>query len=150
MTEVGSTPLSSINSDVGNEVGWPSLVDTVSGVVGGLAPRDRARAVILTANYGEAGALELLGSPGLPPVYSGHNSYAAWGPPPERFDLTVLVAGWDGAEAFYERWLGPRERRATIDNGYGISNEEQGAGVWVCRQRTIPWAEAWPALTHIS
>ena len=37
-------------------------------------------AAVFTQNYGEAGALELLGR-GLPPVVSGHNSYFTWGAP---------------------------------------------------------------------
>jgi hypothetical protein len=149
LASVGSTPIPAIDGDVANEVGWPAVVSTVTGVVDGLTPEDRSRAVIFTANYGEAGALQLLGPVDLPPVYSGHNSYAAWGPPPERLTVTILV-GWTGAASAYGQWLGPCDRAATIDDGYGIPNEEQGAGVWICRQRPVPWDEAWPALAHVS
>jgi MFS family permease len=148
LATLGSTAIPSLVSDTGNQVGWPGLVDTVSQVVDELAPTDRARAAIFTSNYGEAGALELLGVD-LPPVYSGHNSYADWGPPPEDLTLTILVASWPGAETYYGQWLGPCERRATIDNGYGIESEEQGAGVWVCSRRPVPWLEAWPQMRHI-
>jgi hypothetical protein len=46
-----------------------------------LPSAQRAQAYVLTSNYGEAGALQLLGRPGrMPPVISGHNNYYLWGP----------------------------------------------------------------------
>jgi 4-amino-4-deoxy-L-arabinose transferase-like glycosyltransferase len=61
--------------------GWDSLTRTVEQVYAGLPPALRAQACVLTSNYGEAGALQLLGRPGgLPPVISVHNNYYLWGP----------------------------------------------------------------------
>ena len=40
-------------------VGWPDLVEQVAGIYQALPPDKRARAGILVANYGEAGALDL-------------------------------------------------------------------------------------------
>jgi hypothetical protein len=150
VSSVGSTPIPDINSDIGNTVGWPALVGTVDQVVQQLTPEERARAAIFTNNYGEAGALELLGPSDLPPVYSGHNSYATWGPPPENLTLTIVVATWPGAGSYFAQWFGPCARAATIDNGVGVASEEQGAGVWVCDGRTAPWSRIWPELAHIS
>ena len=49
--------------------------------------------MIFTRNYGQAGAVELYGPElGLPQPYSGHMSYAEWGPPPES-DAPVVVVG---------------------------------------------------------
>jgi len=51
-------------------------------VYNGLPGPERQTAVLLAGNYGEAGALDHYGpTNGLPPVYSGHNSYWSWGPP---------------------------------------------------------------------
>jgi hypothetical protein len=74
-----STPINDVYAEAGEQVGWPELVATVDGVIGQMPAEDRGAAVILTANYGEAGALELLGA-GVP-VVSGHNAYWDWGPP---------------------------------------------------------------------
>ena len=53
---------------------------------------DREGAVVLTGNYGQAGALEQLGPAlGLPPVVSGHNSYWLWGPGPYRGGTLISV-----------------------------------------------------------
>jgi hypothetical protein len=61
--------------------GWDTLTRTVEQVAAGLPPTQRARACVLASNYGEAGALQRLGRPGLvPPVISGHNNYYLWGP----------------------------------------------------------------------
>jgi hypothetical protein len=46
-----------VNSDAGATLGWPELVGTVAVVHRDLPPGERDRAVILTENYGYAGAL---------------------------------------------------------------------------------------------
>ncbi len=133
-----------VNSDAVSEYGWPSFVAQVRAVTDSLSSEDRARTAILTVNYGEAGALELLSSPGLPPVYSGENSYAYWGPPADSKTITVMVTDWVGAGAYWGQWLGPCTLATTIDLGFPPDiSEEQGAGVWVCRGRTAGWDDIW-------
>jgi hypothetical protein len=139
---LAQSPIPELYQESGEQIGWPELVHTVEGVVGTLSPADRDRAAILTRNYGEAGALTLLGRD-LPPVYSGHNSFADWGPPGDDRDLVVLVGHWNASR------FGPCERRATIDNPAGIENEEQGAGVWLCPRLPEPWSELWPAIRRL-
>ena len=70
---LANTAIPDIYPENAEQVGWPELVAAVDATVDALPPDERDRAVILTANYGEQGALELLGD-GLPPAYSGHNS----------------------------------------------------------------------------
>ena len=104
--------------------------------------------MILTDNYGEAGALELLGA-GLPPVYSGHNAYARWGPPPDDRTAAIVVTHATNAD-FGTYWgLGSCQRVETVDNNLGLSNQEQGVGIWVCPDVTTPWSEAWPGIRHL-
>ncbi len=141
------TPLPTAVTDTAEQVGWPQLVATVEGVVAGLPPDQRARAVILTDNYGEAGALTLLGS-GLPPVYSGHNSFWTWGPPPATDTVIVHVGDWTSAD-WVPYFLGCRPV-ATIDDGFGIPNQEQGQHVEVCSGLRASWSATWPAMRHIS
>ena len=84
---------------IADRYGWPELADTVARVVARLPPAERARAVILTRNYGEAGALEYYGpARGLPRVISGHNTYWLWGPGDVQRDDPVLVIGREAAE----------------------------------------------------
>lgn len=76
--------------------GWSELVETLVRVQAQLTPEQRARAVVLVRNYGEAAAVEFLGKPrGLPRVISGHNNYWLWGPGDLRTDDVVITVGID-------------------------------------------------------
>ena len=116
-------------------------------MVAALPAAERANAVILTNNYGEAGALELLGT-GLPPVYSGHNAFWDWGPPPADRTVVVHVGDWTSADSSAD-FVGCRIV-ARIDNGLGIQNQEQGQQVSVCTGLRAPWSVLWPGLRTIS
>ena len=133
--------------DTANQIGWPQFVATVEGVVAGLPADERAHAVILTNDYSEASPLILLGS-GLPPVYSGHNAYWAWGPPPA--DRTVVIHVGDWRPADYGQFFTGCQVVATIDNGLGVENGEQGEAVTVCTGLRSPWTVMWPELRTIS
>jgi len=141
------TSLPSDVPDTANQIGWPRFVATVERVVAALPSADRARAVILTNDYSEASPLVLLGS-GLPPVYSGHNAYWDWGPPPA--DRTVVVHVGDWRPADWSRFFVRCHDVAHIDNKLGIQNGEQGAAVSVCTSLRAPWSSMWPALRTIS
>jgi hypothetical protein len=143
---LAGTPIPDIYAENAEQVGWPELVATVEGVVADLPPDERSRAVILTANYGEAGALELLGAD-MPPVHSGHNAYWRWGPPPDTAGVGILVGHW-GPEWRSTLFTSCRQA-ATIDNAAGMPNQEQGAGVYVCTDRRRPWSAAWPDVRHL-
>jgi 4-amino-4-deoxy-L-arabinose transferase-like glycosyltransferase len=146
LSSLGATPIPDVYHEAGAQVGWPQLVATVTGVVDTLSPGERARAVILTANYGQAGAIELLGQ-GLPPVVSGHNGYWDWGPPPDDRTLIVLVGEWWPSS--WAPMLGRCEPRAVVDNGFGVPNDEQGTPVQVCPSMAQPWSVIWPDLRHL-
>ena len=60
--------------------GWDRFVDQIAAAFDRLSPAERASAAVFVGNYGEAGAIELLGrSRGLVAI-SGHNNYWLWGP----------------------------------------------------------------------
>jgi 4-amino-4-deoxy-L-arabinose transferase-like glycosyltransferase len=142
---LADVPLQKINYDLAESIGWERITGQVRGVVHSLSPAERARAAILTANYGEAGALDLFGPrKALPPIVSGHNNYWLWGPPPAD-TTTVVAVGFDD-RAYLERFfvsvtLVGRER-----NGLGVDNDEEGEGMWVCRGPRAAWAVLWPRL----
>lgn len=133
--------------DTANEIGWTQFVATVEEVVARLPAADRARAVILTNDYSEASPLILLGQ-GLPPVYSGHNAFWSWGPPPSDRSVVVHVGDWRPAD-WSSFFVGCRDV-ARIDNGVGVANAEQGVAVTVCAGLRMPWSAMWPALRTIS
>jgi 4-amino-4-deoxy-L-arabinose transferase-like glycosyltransferase len=140
------TPIPGIYAENAETVGWPELVATVEAAAAGLPADQRARAVILTANYGEAAALQLLGRD-LPPAHSGHNAVWRWGPPPDELDVALLV-GWNDPvirSSMFESCT----RLATVDNAAGVPNQEQGQPVHVCTGLRRPWSTSWEIVRHL-
>ena len=133
-------PLVAVNYDLGEQVGWLELVRTVSQAAAALP----ATTVIVTANYGEAGALSRARRAGaaLPPVYSGHNGFAEWGPPPVSA-TTVLTVGIARPDV-----LSACRTVAHLGNRAGIDNEENGQPVRVCRHSGA-WAADWERLRRL-
>ena len=143
---LATTGLPEIYQESAEQIGWPELAREVEGVVDGLPSDERAKAVILTGNYGEAGALELLGRD-LPPVYSGHNSLWDLGPPPDDRTVAVLVGSW--APAWTHGALANCRLAATIHNDVDMPNEEEGQSILVCPTMTRTWSDAWPEFRHL-
>ncbi len=139
---LAGTPVPVVNYDAGETVGWPRFVATVAGAADRL-PADGSR-VVLTGNYGEAGAL-MRARPDLG-VYSGHNALWDIGPPPAGADPVVAV-GLD-RDRLQELFRSVRPV-AVVDNGVGLDNEEQGEQVWLCAGLRRPWDQVWPSLRRL-
>ena len=107
-----------VNYDPGETVGWPRLVAQVQQAVDSLPPGQRDGAVVLTGNYGEAGAIERF-APGLR-VFSGHNGYADWGPPPDDAAPVVVVGSQDLGSV-----LSGCEQVGVVDNGIGSGQRRE-------------------------
>jgi 4-amino-4-deoxy-L-arabinose transferase-like glycosyltransferase len=131
-----------IDADQPETIGWPELVATVRGTVRSLPPAQRRTAVLFTGNYGEAGALQWYDAGR--PVFSGHNGWADWGPPPGRTG-PVVVVGWQRPQ---DEFTGCR-RGPVVVNHEGADNEERGNRVWVCAGPRGSWARQWPRLSHL-
>jgi hypothetical protein len=137
--------LTSIRSDYAEELGWPEFVDTVTSAYEGLPAGEQATLVILTGNYGEAGALTLLGAHRhLPPVVSGHLGFGAL--PLTRPDSThLLVVGYE--PKWLHHYCTDIRTLSTVHNRYAVENEENGGSVLLCDLRS-PLGEIWPDLKH--
>ncbi len=133
----GQSFYSDINEDEAETIGWPAFVATVQSAVS-----SSGAGLVVAQNYGEAGALEWYGV-GVP-VYSGHNGFAAWGPPAGSDGPFVLV-GYDEAPP----WAVGCRVVAHVDNGVDVDNEEQGRTVQVCAAPAGTWDKAWPQVTHL-
>lgn len=126
--------------------GWDDMVDAVADAVDRLPLGDRARAGILTMNYGQAGALQRLGRDrDLPPVMSNHNHYWIWGPAP----------GWDGEVALVlgsSRSFLERHYRSVVEWGRVRCERcmpyENDNPIWLARSLRRPLAETWEAIGH--
>lgn len=132
---------SALNDTQLDTIGWPEYTDQVRAVVDALPADQREHAVVFTGNYGEAGAAQWY-DVGLP-VYSGHNGYRFWGPPPDTAVPVVVV--FEGSP---DAWFTGCELESRLHNDANAGNEEAGAGVWVCAGPKDSWSQAWAGLGH--
>ncbi len=130
-----------LDSDQLETIGWPEFAGSVRATLDSLPADERATAVVFTRNYGQAGALEWYG---VQPVFSGHNAFAAWGPPPEGA-VPVIVIGLNDPAA---NFTGCRAA-GVIDNAADADNEERGRQIWICAGPQGGWVQQWPRLAHL-
>ncbi|MBO0892554.1 MAG: glycosyltransferase family 39 protein [Acidothermales bacterium] len=143
---LGPSGVLAMNKETGEEVGWPRFTATVARGWREIPAGRRPTAVIVTANYGEAAAIALYGARlGLPQPYSGHMSFADWGPPPDTAPGPVLVVRQADDVIPPGRFTGCRTV-ARNDDGEGVDNQEQGALVSLCARPARPWSALWPEL----
>lgn len=131
------------NSDLREQVGWHELVAQVAAIRDSLPAGQRAGLAIATGNYGEYGAVSLLGEAyGLPVPISAVNSgwlrgYPAT--PPGTF--IVLGSSRDRAdELFHDCRLAGHST-----NAWGVKNEESEdhPDIFVCGPTRLPLSELW-------
>lgn len=139
--------LRAVSPFVPETYGWPQFVDQVRDAEARMPPGTP----ILAANYGEAGALQLLGpAAGLhATVVSGQNSYADRGPPTGTPDEVLCVGTWAPGE-LGAYWADVREI-APITYSRHVDGEETDlhAAIYDCRAPRGTWAQLWPRLSHL-
>lgn len=140
--------MSSPIQPVADRFGWPQFVGTVAAVYRRLPPRERAETTLLAGNYGEAGALDLLGPAyHLPHVISPHNTYWFWG---HGVTPGHAVIATDFQRTDLTPYFASVLQAATVPSEDGIHNEEVGRAVWVCRGLKLPWPAVWTRLKNFS
>jgi hypothetical protein len=117
-------------SDYQDEVGWPQLARDVERQAHGAD-------VVVTSNYGEAGALELFGR-GLPPVASGEVTFRYWRP--RVSGRRAVLVGFAPGEAGFCRGY-----QAVARIQMPVDNEERGQPIARC---TLDGslAQVWPQI----
>ncbi|MBV8431475.1 MAG: hypothetical protein JO244_09955 [Solirubrobacterales bacterium] len=79
---------------------------------------------------------------GLPPARSVHNGFWYWGPP--AGSAPALLIGFDPGQV--GRLCADPTLSSLLDNHLHISDDEQGAPVWVCSHPRHRWASVWRSL----
>jgi hypothetical protein len=141
-----ATSLRALNPTVMETVGWPEFVGQVKTAAAGMPPGT----TIFTSNYGEAGALTILGGrAGLTnPIFSGQNAYSDWGPPTGNAD-TVLCVGEFKLPYLHRFWSDVREiGPITMPDDIRNQETDQHAAIYECRRPHSTWARLWPSLRH--
>jgi hypothetical protein len=134
-------PLPQILSD---RFGWPQMVEGFASRYDALPPGIRAHTAIFCKNYGEASAVNVLGSKyGLPTAISGHQNYFYWGWNNNTGE-SVLTLGKDAKDytgSYAEVIdLGPFDAPWTMD-------QEHLHYFWL-RERKRTYAADWPTLKY--
>jgi hypothetical protein len=136
LTAIGA-PLTQIFSD---ELGWRQMEQQVAAVYRSLPPEDRARAAIMTIDYGEAAAIDVYGrADGLPPALCGQAQYFLWGT--HGYDGSVVI----DVNGNLERWqqiCDKAEIAGTIGAPYVMPYENERP-IILCHGMRRPLPEIW-------
>jgi hypothetical protein len=131
------------NGDLREEFGWNELVRTVAQIRDSMPPEQRAHLGITTGNYGEYGAIDVLGPAyGLPaPIGTTNSEWLRGYPVVPPTTLIVIGLSADQANTIFTgcRLAGHN------GNAEGVKNEESEhhPDIFVCGAPRKPWAEVW-------
>ena len=138
---------SKINKDLSATVGWPQFVRQVVAVRSRLPASARPGLVVLTGDYGAAGAIDEFGARyGLPHAISGHNNYWLWGPGAARNGATTIAVNLP--RSLLTRLFATVRSAGTVHTPHDVWTEERGAPIWICQYQRVTWAAAWSDLRH--
>jgi len=129
--------------DLREEIGWNQLVRTVAQIRDSLSPDQQAHLGIATGNYGEYGAIDVLGRAySLPEPIGTTNSewYRGYPTPPPT---TIIVLG-NSRERADELFTNCR-LAGHNGNSEGVRNEESvdHPDIFVCGPPRKPWPQIW-------
>jgi hypothetical protein len=132
-----------LTNDYADMFGWEEQVKLVDSVYRSLSDEDRKRCVIWAQNYGEAGAIKILGHKyGLPDPICVHGSFWLWGAGDKKGDVCISIGN---EESSINRVFGEKILVRMIHHKYAIE-EEQNIPVYICREPLIDLRETWPRL----
>ena len=127
--------------DYADMLGWEDRAAAVAAAYRTLSPLERARAIVIGNNYGEAGALEFYGPRyGLPPVVSAAGSFYFFGPGSRTGEVAVTLGeGEQGLHRLFD----------SVEAGPHLANpltvrEERDLTVYICRGAKGTVQQIWP------
>jgi hypothetical protein len=123
--------------------GWEELVEGVARASARLSDDERRRAVVFGQNYGEAGAVDVLGrGRGLPRAVGSHNNYWLWGPGGWDGDVMIIIGGDrdDNAE-----WFESVVVVDSVDHPLAMPYERH-LDISIARRLKMPPGQAWARL----
>lgn len=132
-----------LDQRLGDQFGWPELVDEVAHVYQSLPPEECANTAIYAANYGEAGAVNHLGSArGLPAAICAHQAHSLWTPPVRDYSIYICL----GCDEELSRVFESVQIAAVHHHPWGMAEENRP--IYLCRKPKVSIRELWPTLKH--
>jgi hypothetical protein len=131
------------NGDLREEIGWDELVKNVAAIRDSLPAEQRNSVGVLAGNYGEAGAVEILGPAyHLPaPISMTNSAWLRGYPTPQPATLIVLGFSREAADRLFSACT----LAGHNGNSEGVKNEESEyhPDIFVCGPPRVPWEEFW-------
>lgn len=129
-----------LTGDYADMFGWEEQVKLVDSVYRALPPNEQRNCVLWAENYGEAGALKILGKKyHLPNPISRHGSFWTWGYGTEDAEVWISLGNErPSVESVFEEV----ELVKMITHKYAI-DEENGIPLFVCRKPKVDIDQWW-------
>ena len=129
-----------LTGDYADMFGWDEQVKLVDSVYQSLGPEEKMNCVLWAENYGEAGALKILGKQyNLPNPVSRHGSFWSWGYGNENADVWISLGN---EKSSVEHVFEEVELIKIIRHKYAIG-EENGIPLYLCRKPKIDLVKWW-------
>ena len=129
-----------LEGDYADMFGWEEQVRIVDSLYRSLTPEEKNTCVIWAENYGEAGALKIIGNKyGLPDPISRHGSFWKWGYGNENATVWISIGNeTPSVEYIFEQ----TELVSMIYHKYAIG-EENGIPLYICRKPKLKIKQWW-------
>ena len=129
-----------LTGDYADMFGWEEQVKLVDSVYQSLSPEERRNCVLWAENYGEAGALKIIGKKyKLPNPISRHGSFWTWGYGNKNADVWISLGN---EKSTVEYVFEEVELVKIITHKYAIG-EENGIPLYICRKPKIDIEKWW-------
>lgn len=136
-----------LTDDYADMFGWEEQVKLVDSTYKALSPADQSQCVIFASNYGEAGALTILGKRyGLQQPVCANGSFWLWGAGNKSGNVVLAIGH---KKELLDRAFAQVKLVKIIRHRYAVE-EENNIGLYICRQPKINLKEIWPTLeSHV-
>ncbi|NAS14425.1 ArnT family glycosyltransferase [Poritiphilus flavus] len=129
-----------LSGDYADMFGWEEQVKLVDSVYQSLSPKEKNNCVLWAENYGEAGALKIIGKKyGLPNPISRHGSFWTWGYGNKNADVWISLGN---EKPSVERVFKGVQLVKIIKHRYAIG-EENGIPLYICRNPKVDIEQWW-------
>lgn len=124
--------------------GWDELTEAVRQAYQKLSEEEKKSAIIFGQNYGQAGAVAVLGKKyNLPRAVSGHNNYFLWGPGTDSISTVIIIGGGEGNKEFFDSV----EVAAVSDHPYAMPYE-RNLNIYIGRKPKFDLHKVWNRLQN--
>jgi hypothetical protein len=129
-----------LTGDYADMFGWEEQVALVDSVYNSLSEQERNNCVIWAENYGEAGAVQIIGDKyGLPDPICRHGSFWSWGYGNPEAEVWISLGNEAGAVNYV---FDSVTLIKTIKHPYAIE-EENNIPLYLCRNPKIDIPQWW-------